>query len=157
MSEQMPRQMALYLFFAVLMILLNILLQNAHKVWIVPFIDQNFGHIALIQKLYLSTHPYNMPELIGSGLTLIVTYITKFSLDKFIVFKKKHVSFQQTRKEMVIYFGFAILTTIENMGIQFLLGIVTPWPMNLRIIIALACGYLTKFFLDRKYSFEIKS
>jgi putative flippase GtrA len=154
LQKNLPRQMVLYLIFAALMVILNIFLQNAHMIWIVPFVDRSFGNITLVQTYYLSTEPYNMPELIGSGLTLIITYITKFTLDKFIVFKKKHVSFQQTRREMLLYLGFAILTTIENVGIQFILGIITPWPMNLRIIIALTFGYLTKFFLDRKYSFE---
>ena len=154
-QKNLPRQMTLYLIFAALMIILNIFLQNAHMIWVVPLVERYLGNITLVQNYYLSRDPYNMPELIGSGLTLIVTYITKFTLDKFIVFKKKHISLQQTRREMLLYFGFAIFTTIENVGIQFFLGLITPWSMNLRIIIALTCGYITKFFLDRKYSFKI--
>jgi len=95
-----------------------------------------------------------MPELIGSVLAVGITYVIKFLLDKFIVFEKKHASLKQTSREFVIYFGFAILTTLENIGIQFVLGLWTPIPLELRIIIALTCGYITKFYLDRKYCFE---
>jgi putative flippase GtrA len=86
---------------------------------------------------------------------VVITYIIKFLLDKFIVFKKKHISFEKTGKEFLCYFGFAILTTLENIGIQFILGIIFGGPMTYRIIIALICGYVTKFFLDRKFCFKI--
>jgi putative flippase GtrA len=152
-NSTMGQQAMKYFFFAILMIILNILIQNVHEIWIIPFVQDNFGHINLVANYYLSTTPYNMPELIGSGLAVGITYIIKFFLDKFIVFEKKSTDFKKTSREFTIYLVLAILTTLENLGIQFLLGILTPLALNIRIIIALSCGYITKFFLDRKYCF----
>jgi len=153
-KSKLSRQATYYFFFAVLMIGLNMLIQNLHLTYFVPFLASHFGQYTLIQTYYLSTSPYNMPELIGSVIAVGITYVVKFLLDKFIVFEKKDSSLKQTTREFVIYFGFAILTTLENIGIQFLLGLWTPIPLEFRIIIALTCGYITKFYLDRKYCFE---
>ncbi|MHA1720977.1 MAG: GtrA family protein [Promethearchaeota archaeon] len=154
-NSNISHQAFLYFLFALLMIGLNILIQNMHTWWIVPFIKEKFDHVLFINKFYLSTDPYNMPELIGSAIAVVITYITKFLLDKFIVFKKEHISFEKTGKEFLCYFGFAILTTLENIGIQFILGLIFGGPMTYRIIIALIFGYGTKFFLDRKFCFKI--
>lgn len=153
-KTQLTRQALWYFIFAAIMILLNMFIQNLHKLYFLPFVASNFAEYMLIQKYYLSTMPYNMPELIGSAIAVIITYLTKFLLDKFIVFQKGQTGFKQTQREFLFYFGFAILTTLENIGIQFLLGLWTPLTMNIRIVIALVCGYITKFYLDRKYCFE---
>ena len=130
-------------------------IQNLHAHFIVPFIQSQWGSISWIQTLYLSTSPYNMPELVGSAAAVVITYIVKFFLDKFIVFRKGFGSFRETNIQFWIYFLFAIITTAENLGIQFLLGILTPLGLNLRIGIALTLGYITKFLLDRKYCFKV--
>lgn len=155
-NSNISRQAFFYFLFAIMMIGLNILIQNIHSWWIIPLLEDNFSDLNLIKNFYLSTDPYNMPELIGSAIAVVITYIIKFLLDKFIVFKKEHTSFEKTGKEFLCYFGFAILTTLENIGIQFILGIIFGGSMTYRIIIALICGYCTKFFLDRKYCFKIK-
>ncbi|QEE16075.1 GtrA family protein [Promethearchaeum syntrophicum] len=149
------KQAFLYFLFAVIMIGLNILIQNIHSWWFVPLLEEKLGDQNFIRNFYLSTDPFNMPELIGSAIAVVITYIIKFLLDKFIVFKKEHISFEKTGKEFLCYFGFAILTTLENIAIQFILGIIFGGSMTYRIIIALICGYITKFFLDRKYCFKI--
>ena len=154
-NSNISRQAFFYFLFAAIMIGLNILIQNIHYWWIVPLLEDNFSDLNIIKNLYLSTDPYNMPELIGSAIAVVITYVIKFLLDKFIVFKKKHISFEKTSKEFLCYFGFAILTTLENIGIQFILGIIFGGPMTYRIIIALICEYVTKFFLDRKFCFKI--
>ncbi|MHA1458207.1 MAG: GtrA family protein, partial [Promethearchaeota archaeon] len=74
-------------------------------------------------------------------------------LDKYLVFKKTSLKVKETSQEFSKYFGFAILTTIENIGIQFILKNVFGAPLEVSIIIALSIGYVTKFFLDRKYVF----
>jgi len=98
-----------------------------------------------------------MPELIGSIFAVGITYIIKFFLDKFIVFQKKDKRLKETSKEFLKYFSFAIVTTIENIGIQFLLTNFLNFPLEISFIIALSIGYITKFFLDRKYVFPIAS
>ncbi len=94
-----------------------------------------------------------MPELIGSIVAVGITYVIKFFLDKYLVFKKTSLKIKETSQEFFKYFGFAILTTIENIGIQFILTNLFNAPIELSIIVALSIGYVTKFFLDRKYVF----
>ena len=97
-----------------------------------------------------------MRELIGSVFAVGITYIIKFFLDKYIVFKKTGSGLKETSIEFAKYFGFAILTTLENIGIQFLLTNYLNSPLELSFIIALTIGYLTKFFLDKRYIFNIE-
>jgi len=145
--------MALYFTFAAIMIGLNYLIQKLNQLVIAPFICQNFGGNDFFQVFYCSTTPFNMPELIGSIVAVSITYIIKFFLDKYIVFKKTGTKLKETSLEFIKYFGFAILTTIENIGIQFLLTNYLNAPLELSFIIALSIGYLTKFFIDKKFVF----
>lgn len=94
-----------------------------------------------------------MHQLIGSILAVGITYLIKFFLDKYYVFKKAGSRLKETSKEFIKYFLFAILTTIENIGIQFLLTNFLHTSLEISFIVALSIGYLTKFFLDRKYVF----
>ncbi len=156
-SKKFSKQAILYGLFAVLMVLLNILLQHLNIIWLAPFIERYFGSVELIRKYYLATEPVNYLELVGSIIAVGITYIVKFLLDKFIVFEKKEIKIKDTSEEFAKYFVFAILTTLENIGIQFILGILTNWALTIRIIIALTAGYTTKFFLDRKYVFHAEN
>ncbi|MFX1573151.1 MAG: GtrA family protein [Promethearchaeota archaeon] len=146
--------MILYFLFAALMILLNYLIQKSNQLFFTQLICENYGNIDFIQLLYCSTSPFNMPQLIGSIVAVGITYIIKFFLDKFMVFKHTEKKLKETSIQFIKYFGFAILTTIENIGIQFLLTNFVNTTLEISFIIALSIGYLTKFFLDRKYVFN---
>ena len=150
-ENNMKKQLVLYLIFAAFMIALNYLIQKLNQIVFAPFIC---GSTGFFQTFYCSTDPFNMPELIGSILAVGITYIIKFFLDKYIVFKRTQNKLKQTSLEFIKYFGFAILTTVENVGIQFLLTNYMNTPLEASLIIALSIGYLTKFFLDRKYVFK---
>ncbi len=152
-SNNVKKQMILYFTFAACMIALNYLIQKLNQLFLITLICQNFSSIGFIQAFYCSTTPYNMPELVGSIAAVGVTYIVKFFLDKFIVFEKTGTELKETSIEFLKYFGFAILTTIENIGIQFLLTNFLGTPLEISLIIALSIGYITKFLLDRKYVF----
>lgn len=145
--------MVLYFLFAAAMILLNYFIQKVNQLIFYPLICANFGDNPIIYSLYCSTIPYNMHQLIGSILAVGITYLIKFFLDKYFVFKKAGSRLKDTSKEFLKYFLFAILTTIENIGIQFLLTNFLHTSLEISFIIALSIGYLTKFFLDRKYVF----
>ena len=67
----------------------------------------------------------------------------------------KNVRFEQLIS-LLKYFGFAIITTLENIGIQFLLTNFVGTPLEISMVVALTIGYLTKFLLDRKYVFIIE-
>lgn len=147
------KQFTLYIAFAICMIILNYLIQKANQVYISVFICQNYGNLDLIQTFYCSLSPYNMPELVGSIVAVGVTYIVKFILDKFVVFKKNETDLKETSEEFLKYFGFAIITTIINIGIQFLFTNFVGTPLEISMVIALGIGYTIKFIFDRKFVF----
>ena len=151
-QNNIKKQMALYFIFAACMITLNYIIQKINQIVIAPFICGSFGSIEFIQMFYCSTSP-DMSELIGSIAAVGVTYIIKFFLDKYIVFKKSSLKIKETSEEFFKYFGFAILTTILNVGIQFILTNLFNTPLEVSIIVALSIGYITKFFLDKKFVF----
>jgi len=152
-QDNIKRQMVLYFVFAACMIVLNYIIQKINQLAIAPYICGTFGDIEFFQIIYCSTSVINMPELIGSIAAVGITYIIKFFLDKYLVFKKSSLKLKETSQEFLKYFGFAILTTIENIGIQFLLTNLFNAPLEVSFIIALSIGYITKFFLDKKYVF----
>lgn len=152
-QNNVKKQMALYFIFAACMITLNYIIQKTNQIVIALFICGSFGSIEFFQLFYCSISPYNMPELIGSIAAVGITYIIKFFLDKYIVFKKSSLKIKETSQEFFKYFGFAILTTILNIGIQFILTNLFNAPLEVSFVVALSIGYITKFFLDKKYVF----
>lgn len=152
-QDNIKKQMILYFIFAACMIVLNYIIQKINELVIAPFVCGTLGSIEFFQIMYCSTSIINMPELIGSIAAVGITYIIKFFLDKYIVFKKSSLKLKETSQEFLKYFGFAILTTIENIGIQFLLTNFFYTPLEVSFIVALSIGYITKFFLDKKYVF----
>ncbi len=154
--DNIKKQMILYFSFAIAMICLNFLIQKSNQLYFAPNICQNFGEFELIRIYYCSTNLYNMPELIGSIVAVGITYIVKFILDKFVVFKRPAFQLKETSEEFFKYFFFAIITTVENIGIQFLMTNFLHTPLEISMVVALSIGYITKFLLDRKYVFIIK-
>ncbi len=153
-DDEIRKQIILYFIFAIAMILLNYLIQKLNQIYFAPFICQNYSSNDFICTFYCSIVPYNMPELVGSIVAVGITYVTKFILDKFIVFKKTTLELKETSEEFAKYFAFAIVTTIINIGIQFLLTNFLGTPLEISILIALSVGYSIKFILDRKYVFK---
>jgi putative flippase GtrA len=148
----MAKQAIRYFTFAILMILLNELIQFLHITYFVPFVQDHFGDISIVQDWYLASLQREL--FIGSGIAVVITVVVKFILDKFFTFEKKSVDVKEMSREFTIYFGFAILTTIENLAIQTVLDLINVSLIYVWIIIALSIGYITKFFLDRKYCFH---
>ena len=153
-TQDLKRQYVLYFIFAIWMIALNYGIQKLNQIVFAPAICNSFGSNEFIYLLYCSTSRYDMPTLIGSIVAIGITYIIKFFLDKLIVFKSKGIPLRNTTKEFLKYFVFAILTSIENIGIQFLLRNFLNSSLEISIFLALTIGYSTKFFLDRKYVFR---
>lgn len=145
--------MTLYFIFAAIMIGLNYLIQKLNQLVLAPSLCDIFAGNNFVETFYCATDPFNMPELVGSIVAVGITYIIKFFLDKYIVFKGGGTELRETSLEFIKYFGFAILTTLENIGIQFLLTNYLNSPLEVSFIIALSIGYVTKFFLDKRYVF----
>ena len=152
-SNDIKRQMLLYFTFAALMIILNYGIQKLNQ-FIAPTLCSNFAGIDWFQLLYCTKEPVNMTEFVGSAFAVGITYSIKFFLDKFLVFKAMSKKLKQTSKEFIKYFLFAILTTLENLGIQFVLTNLFGTILEISVFVALSIGYLTKFFLDRTYVFQ---
>ncbi|MFX1238128.1 MAG: GtrA family protein, partial [Promethearchaeota archaeon] len=146
-------QLIIYLIFAFLMIALNYFIQKTNQLVIAPYICENFGHLDIIHSLYCSIDPINMPELIGSIVAVGITYLLKFPLDKYVVFKKGGSNLKDSSQEFIKYMGLAILTTILNIGIQFIMTNLFRTPLEISFIVGLTIGYIAKFFLDKKYVF----
>ena len=146
--------MLLYFTFAAFMIILNYGIQKLNQ-FIAPALCSSFAGVEWFQILYCTTKP-NMSQFIGSVVAVGITYLIKFFLDKFLVFKAMSKKLKQTSKEFIKYFMFAILTTLENLGIQFILTNFFGFILEISVFIALSIGYLTKFFLDRTYVFQNK-
>ncbi len=146
------KQMLLYFTFAVFMMILNYGIQKINQI-ISPILCSSFTGIEWLQLLYCTKEP-NMSEFIGSAIAVSLTYIIKFFLDKFFVFRAMSKKLKQTSREFTKYLFFAVLTTLENLGIQFILTNLFHTPIELSVFIALPIGYLTKFFLDRTYVFQ---
>ncbi|MEJ2294270.1 MAG: hypothetical protein P8Y23_05825 [Candidatus Lokiarchaeota archaeon] len=87
-NEEIKKQMAFYFIFAVCMIGLNYAIQKVNQLIFYPLICNSLGSIEFIQVFYCSTSPFNMHELMGSILAVGITYLIKFFLDKYLVFKK---------------------------------------------------------------------
>ena len=151
------KEIILYFVFAVIMYLLNLLIQWINIIFVSVWIEENFGHIVFIQRFYLSDEPFKMTELVGSSIAVLITYILKFVLDKYIVFNKREKNLKQTSKEFSLYFIFAILTTLENIGIQFIMSNFIGTDYWISLLIALTTGYITKYFLDKYFVFKTRS
>ena len=152
-TQNLKRQLFLYFIFAVCMIALNYGIQKLNQIVFAPAICNSFGSSEFIYILYCSTSPYDMPTFTGSIVAIGITYIIKYFLDKLIVFKSKETSLRLTTIEFLKYLVLAILTSVENVGIQFLLKNFFTFSLEVSLIVALTVGYCTKFFLDRKYVF----
>lgn len=150
-NKEIQKQLALYLIFAVLMIILNLVIQQLNEM-IAPTICANLGHINLVQIFYCVETP-DMSELVGTIVAVGITVITKFLLDKFFVFKTEG-KVKQTSEEFAKYLLFSILATIYNIGLQFILSNFLGVPMLISALISLSTGYLLRFPLDYKFTFS---
>ena len=150
-DKEIQKQLILYLIFAVLMIILNMIIQQLNEL-IAPTICANLGHINFIQMFYCSETP-DMSELVGQVLAVGITVIVKFLLDKVFVFKTKG-KIKGTSEEFVKYLLLSVLATIYNLGVQFILSNFLGVPMLVSALISLSTGYLLRFPLDYKYTFS---
>jgi putative flippase GtrA len=150
-DKEIQKQLILYLVFAVLMIILNLLIQQLNEL-IAPTICANLGHVPLVQTFYCTETP-DMSELVGQVLAVGITVITKFLLDKVFVFKTKG-KIKGTSEEFAKYLFLSVLATIYNIGVQFILSNFFGVPMLISALISLSTGYLLRFPLDYKFTFS---
>ena len=136
-----------YMLFAAICTLINLGSQFLLGTWL-------SGSTVLQYELF----SFKIYFIIKLGTGTILGFLTKFILDKFIVFRNKHESTAATVKQIVIYGLFAVLTTVIfwsfEIGFRLLYKSET---MDLAGgLIGLAIGYTVKFFLDKKFVFNSK-
>ncbi|MHA1730421.1 MAG: GtrA family protein [Promethearchaeota archaeon] len=147
---KVPRQVILYFSFAVLAAGVNLFIQFLNKEYVADWVCGRFQW-EILARFYC---PESWRVLVGSAVGVVVGYLLKFTLDKFVVFEKKGTNFKQTSREFSKYFLFAIFTTVViNLGGQMLLFVAFGVNYLVAGSISLACGYTVKFLLDRAYVF----
>jgi len=86
----------------------------------------------------------------------ILGFVTKFILDKFVVFKEQNESAARTFRQITLYASFAVITTLIFWSFEIGFNVIFKsgiWDI-VGGLIGLAIGYTIKFFLDKKYVFK---
>uniref|UniRef100_A0A7C4Y5V5 GtrA family protein n=1 Tax=candidate division WOR-3 bacterium TaxID=2052148 RepID=A0A7C4Y5V5_UNCW3 len=111
-----------------------------------------------IVKLSLRTHIdlntlFLIQLITGTG----VGFVFKFTVDKFFIFKERTLN--RTLKQFIIYTLFAIITTGIFWGTESLFQIIFSFENRelLGGFLGLSIGYTTKFFLDKKWVFNVEN
>ena len=144
-------QYLIYMTFAVISIILNIASQYILRVILQDLIPE-FANQKLLSFEYWF--------LISLGFGTIIGFLFKFVVDKFVVFdailnKDKIADLQYTTKQISLYFGFAIFTTLIFWGFEFSFKFFLPGNWYLfGGLVGLIIGYTIKFLLDRKFVFK---
>ena len=143
-------QYFIYMVFAALSILLNLGSQYIMKellLFFIPdFANEEFFH-------------FEFWFLIALGFGTVIGFLFKFIVDKFVVFEEKiteksMAELQKTTKQISMYFGFAILTTMIFWGFEFSFKFFLPGNWYLfGGLIGLIIGYTVKFLLDSRFVF----
>ncbi|MFX1533327.1 MAG: GtrA family protein [Promethearchaeota archaeon] len=141
------RRYTFYMIFAIVAIILNVTVQTLTEVFLKTF----FSDFAMI-IIEILTQPFELWFFICLGLGTLVGFVFKFIVDKFIVFEEKKLELEETTRQVVKYFFFAIFTTMIFWGTETLFHIL--WnAYALGAVIGLAIGYTIKFVLDSKFVF----
>jgi putative flippase GtrA len=122
-----------YTFFAVISILVNLLFQYF-----------SFSIYSGFLSLYVAM-------LIGTMAGLL----TKYYLDKKWIFYYEHKDMQDNTEKLALYTFMGVFTTVIFWGIEIAFDYLIPHPNAKYVgaIIGLSIGYVTKYYLDKKFVF----
>ena len=144
-------QYIIYMIFAALSIILNLGSQYLAKE-IILYLTPNFGN----QEIFHFEYWF----LLALGFGTVVGFLFKFIVDKFVVFEEKITKntkeeLQKTSKQITMYFGFAIFTTMIFWGFEFSFKFLFSGNWYLvGGLIGLLVGYTVKFILDSRFVFN---
>ncbi len=112
----------------------------------------NLGLQYLTFQIYQGPFSLYLAMFIGTGAGLV----TKYVLDKFFVFNQPTGSVSEESGAFLKYAGLGALTTLLAWGVEW--GFDHYWtdPSAKYIggLVGLGLGYVTKFFLDKKFVFQ---
>jgi putative flippase GtrA len=115
----------------------------------------NIGAQDLVIRTYRGAFEVLVSIVVGTGVGLVVKYI----LDKRFIFCFRTRSVAHDSQTFLLYTSTGLATTLVFWGFEFGFYHVfeTKEMRYLGGIIGLAIGYLTKYHLDKRYVFRIKS
>ena len=149
--KKSSNQYLIYMTFAAISIILNIASQYITSV-VLQILTPSFANQKLLNFEYSFLFPLGFVTVLG--------FLFKFLADKFIVFEEKlsddrMADLQKSTKQITLYFGFAIFTTLIFFGFEFSFKIIFSGYWYLfGGLIGLIIGYTLKFLLDRKFVFK---
>jgi putative flippase GtrA len=114
-------------------------------------IATNIGTQDIVTRLYHGPFDMTLSMLFGTGVGLAVKYL----LDKRFIFRFKARDLAHDGQTFILYSCMGIFTTLIFWGAEFLFDHLfqTKELRYLGGIIGLAIGYLTKYYLDKKFVF----
>lgn len=112
----------------------------------------NLGVQYLSEMLYQGQFHLYVAMIAGTGSGFVLKYL----LDKYFVFNYSATSKSEEAKTVFLYGLMAIVTTIIFWGSELLFDtmIEAEWGKYLGAVIGLTIGYITKYFLDKRFVFK---
>ena len=151
------RQYLIYMLFAALSIIINLVTQILIKEGLLLLLPVFSNYEFTLGKIR-----FEYWFLFSLGCGTVAGFIFKFIVDKFVVFQESLTQstkeeLQKTGKQLSLYLGFAIITTMIFWGFEFLFKIflLGDWYL-VGGLIGLIIGYTVKFLLDRTFVFTTK-
>ena len=139
-------QYILYIIFAICSTVLNFLVQKFCEITFYS-INSHFFSLSIYESVDIAT-------LLKLATATIAAFIFKYSVDRFLVFKKeKYTSKQKEITGIGLYTLFSVFTTFLFWGVQLSFKIYLNQEY-LGLILGLAAGYTIKFFLDKYFVFS---
>lgn len=144
-------QYTLYMIFASISIAINLISQFLAQQTVI-FLVPTFANDKIIPHF---ENWFIIALCFGTGMG----FIFKFIVDKFVVFQEtiqdnRKEELQKASKQLSLYMGFAVLTTIIFWGFEFLFKfLLTGYWYLVGGLIGLIIGYSVKFVLDRTFVF----
>ena len=139
-------QYILYIIFAICSTVLNFLVQKFCEITFYS-INSHFFSLSIYKSVDIAT-------LLKLATATIAAFIFKYSVDRFLVFKKeKYTSKQKEITGIGLYTLFSVFTTFLFWGVQLSFKIYLNQEY-LGLILGLAAGYTIKFFLDKYFVFS---
>jgi hypothetical protein len=115
----------------------------------------NIGAQDLVIRTYIGAFDVLVSVVVGTGIGLVVKYI----LDKRYIFRFRARSVAHDTQTFVLYTVMGLGTTVIFWVFEFAFHHIfeTKEMRYLGGIIGLAIGYLTKYFLDKRYVFRTEA
>lgn len=139
-------QYIMYIIFAICSTVLNFLVQKLCEIMFYS-INKSFFSLQIYKSIDIAT-------LLKLATATIAAFIFKYSVDRFLVFKKeKYATKQKEITGIGLYALFSVFTTFLFWGVQLSFKIYLNQEY-LGLILGLAAGYTIKFFLDKYFVFS---